>query len=109
MIHLTDSISLIEVPEEAYDFEFSEVDKTIIMFCTKEYIKYVTTPKGSYIILGTIRNGNPDFDVEPYVYDGNAVDLAKVSERADTLKGILSLLQSKQVDMSKHYLVIEKK
>jgi len=125
MIHLTDSILLIEVPEDAIDFFI--VYNELSFWSDFDWLD-IDLPKGSYTILGTIKKGKPDFDVEPYVEhyawedtpdgekwafkdykDGKETDdYEDMYQFDDATDSFLSLLQSKQVDMSKHYLVIEK-
>jgi len=122
MIHLTDSISLIEVPEDA---ELFNIVDARITYWYKGFpkVKY-DLPEDSYTILGTIRNGKPDFDVEPYV-DAKQVPYFNMDEGQgeDTVywdyvhsrntlfsatESFTSLLQSKQVDVTKHYLALHK-
>jgi len=129
MIHLTDSILLIEVPEDAKDFK-NLVDIAIHWESESKGKGQYFLPKGFYTILGTIRNGKPDFDVEPYVesitvrtevparvegyldlqcYKNYMKEPQYENAFINPIHSFTSLLQSKEVDMSKHYLVIEKK
>jgi len=111
-IHLTDSISLIEVPDDANLFRivnYTVAGTYVVQTDSKELNAWKQKlPKGSYTILGTIRNGKPDFDCSFMAIPGEMM-VASILHAKKCYEGrLLSLLQSKQVDMSKHYLVVEK-
>ena len=123
MIPLTDNIMLVEVPEDANMFDVIPCME-VNMACYYDDSgneTMVKIPAGSYTILGTIKKGIADFDVEPYV-DGNNGMVRHTLWRdykypstafapfhcPNPTASFTSLLQSKAVDLTKHYLVIEK-
>jgi len=106
MIHLTDKIMLVEVPEDAIDFSLRD---GILRYKYKlSWESDQRELKGSYPILGTIRKGKTDFDCSFMAIPGEMM-VASILHAKECYEGrFTSLLQSKQVDMSKYYLVIEK-
>jgi len=119
MIHLTDNIMLVEVPEDAETFEID--DDFMYSYNKAGKLEYALQSKNllKHTILGTIRNGKPDFDVEPYVENDTLITglmemkfyksyWDKTYPYRTKEASFLSLIQSKKLDMSKHYLVIEK-
>jgi len=122
MTKLTDSLFAVEVPEDARDFSiWDDIVNYWINPIFDETGKVHTAwqiriPKGSYTILGTIKHGKPDFDVEEYVekiesvnYKGsfrykNYYEGTKFNNATDSF---LSLLTYKKLDTKKHWLILK--
>jgi len=122
MTKLTDSLFAVEVPEDAINFLITGFE--LSYWSNFDWVD-IEFPEDGYQYLGTIKNGKPDFEVDEYVIS-KQVPYFNMDEGSgdDTIymdyfynafclftdnESFLSILTSKNLDTTKHWLILKTK